>query len=104
MKFFKDEQCCRAFETMMKLADEPANVYNTLEMLEALETLRDNIAPRIAKGRVDRKCDVIEAIQTFFSWGGYAFIDKSKMPAAHVKGSKVCMDTFEEFQECVHFV
>ena len=103
MKFFKDEQCCRAFETMMKLADEPANVYNTLEMLEALETLRDNIAPRIAKGRVDRKCDVIEAIRTFFNWGGYVVIDKTEMPA-QVKGSKVCVDTFEEFQECVHFV
>ena len=104
MKFFKDEQSRRAFETMMKLADEPANVYNTLEMLEALETLLDNTAPRIEKGRVDKKCDVIKAIQTFFSWGGYAFIDKSKMPAAQVKGSKVCMDTFEEFQECVRFV
>ena len=104
MKFFKDEQSRRAFETMMKLADEPANVYNTLEMLEALETLLDNTAPRIEKGRVDKKRDVIEDIRTFFSWGGYAFIDKSKMPAAHVGGSKVCMDTFEEFQECVRFV
>ena len=104
MKFFKGEQNRRAFETMMKLADEPANVYNTLEMIEALETLLDNTAPRIEKGRVDKKCDIKEAIRTFFNWGGYVFIDKSKMPAAQVKGSKVCVDTFEEFQECVHFV
>lgn len=104
MKFFKGEQNRRAFETVMKLADEPANAYNTLEMLEALETLRDSIVPRIEKGRIDRKCDVIEAIQTFFNWGGYAFIDTNKMPTAQVEGSKVCVDTFEEFQECVHFV
>lgn len=99
MKFFDDEKTCSAFETIAKLAEESANVYNILEMREALETLLEATnAPWDEKWLCDRERDAIKAVQAFFDAGGSVLIRPSE------EGTHRFTSDMAHFKDCVKFV
>lgn len=99
MKFFEDEKSRNAFETIMKLGEEYANVFNILDMREALETLLDATnAPWDEKWLCDRACDAVEAVQAFFDAGGNVLIRVSE------KDTHRLTSDMEHFKDCVKFI
>lgn len=99
MEFFEDEKSRNAFETIVKLGKESANVYNILEMREALETLIDATnAPWNEKWLCDRACDAVEAVQAFFDAGGSVLIRPSE------EGVHRYTSDMEHFKDCVKFI